>query len=117
MRTTFRPPASSRAKSPTISEKRRAGFARGLALDAHRRSSWALDEPDFQDRRPDQAPRRLGEIAAEVVGDVGRAALDHWLREAAQTRGEDHEIALQIAREIAEMIGVPWDEVFSEEAA
>ena len=117
MRITFRPPASSRAKSTTISEKRRAGFARGLALDAHRRSSWALDEPNFEDRRPDQAPRQLGEVATEVVGDVGEAALDHWLRQVARTRGEEHKVALQIAHEIAEMIGVPWAEVMSEEAA
>ncbi len=33
------------------------------------------------------------------------------------TRGEEHEIALQIAREIAKIIGVPWAEVMSEQAA
>jgi hypothetical protein len=56
-------------------------------------------------------------VAAEVVDDVGRRALDHWLREAARTDGEERETALEIAREIAAMIDVPWEEVMSGEAA
>ena len=117
MHTTTAPRRSSRPNFPTTPSKRRAGFARGLALDAHRKSSWALDDPDFEDRRPDQAPRQLGNIASEVVGDVGEAALDHWLREAARTEGEEHKNALQIAQKIAAMIGVAWRDVFSEQAA
>jgi hypothetical protein len=73
-------------------------------------------EPDFVDRQPHQRPRRLGNIAAEAVGDVGQAALGHWLRQAARTRGQEREVALQIAREIAEMLGIPWGEVISEAA-
>ncbi len=95
----------------------RDAFARGFALNAHPKSRWALDDPDFQDRRADQAPRQLGDVAAEVVGNVGEVALDHWLREAARTEGEEHKVALQIAQEIAAMIGVPWAEVMSEQAA
>ena len=34
------------------SNKRDPQFARGLALDAHPKSRWALDEPDCQDRAP-----------------------------------------------------------------
>ena len=117
MHTTTKSHRASQPNSPTISEKTRTGFARRLALDAHRKSAWALDNPDFEDRRPDQAPRRLGEIAAEVVGNVGEAALDHWLREAARTEGEEHKVAIQIAQEIAVMIGTPWSEVLSEQAA
>ncbi len=62
---------------------------------------------------------KMSEAATRAtgVGDVGQAALDHWLRETARTRGEEHLIALQIAQEIAQMAGIPWDEVFSEEAA
>jgi hypothetical protein len=117
MFTTTKLRRASRSDSPATSEKRRAGFARGLALDAHRKNAWALHEPDFQDRRPNEAPRQLGDVAAEHVGDVGEAALDHWLREAARTEGEEHKVALQIAQEIAAMIGVPWAEVMSEQAA
>ncbi len=113
--TQSRPGATERSTQKP--SNRRAGFARGFALDAHRRSSWALDDPNFEDRRPNEAPRQLGDVAAEVVGNVGEAALAHWLRQVEQTRGEQHLIALQIAQEIAAMIGVPWDEVFSEEAA
>jgi hypothetical protein len=95
----------------------RAEYARGLALDAHPKNGWVFQDPDFRDHTPNQAPVRLDRVAAEVVGDAGQAALDHWLREAARTHGEDHEIALQIARKIAGMIGVPWAEIMSEEAA
>ena len=98
--------------------RKSTSFARAaVSVEFRGRDARALDQADFVDRRPDQAPRRLGDIAAEVVGNVGQAALDHWLREAARTRGEEHQIALQIAREIAEMIGVPWVEVMSEQAA
>ena len=95
----------------------RAEYARGLALDAHPKNGWVFQDPDFRDHAPNQAPVRLDRVAAEVVGDAGQAALDHWLREAARTHGEEHEIALEIAREIAGMIGVPWRDVFSEQAA
>jgi hypothetical protein len=39
------------------------------------------------------------------------------LREAARTAGPQHEEAIRIAREIAGMIGVPWAETMSGEAA
>ena len=99
------------------SNTRNLQFARGLALDAHPKSRWVYQDPDFTDHAPDVAPERLGTIADCVIADVGQAALDHWLREAARTHGEEHEAALQIAQEIATMIGVPWAEVMSEEAA
>ncbi len=96
--------------------KHRDAFARSAVLTEFRaRDARALDQADFIDRRPNQA-RHLGDVAADVVGNVGQAALDHWLREAARTRGEEHLVALQIAQEIAAMLGVPWDEVFSEAA-
>jgi hypothetical protein len=55
-------------------------------------------------------------VAAEIGADVGRRALDHWLREAARTDGEDREATLKIAREIAGMIDVDWADLFSGEA-
>jgi hypothetical protein len=95
-----------------------AAFARSAVLTEFRaRDASALDQGDFEDRRPCDEPVLLGDVAAEVAGDVGRAALDHWLREAARTDGEEHEAALGIAREIAGMIGVPWKEIMSGGAA
>ena len=107
MRTTSTRPASSRAKSPTNSENRRAGFARGLALDAHRKSAWALHEPDFQDRRPDQAPRRLGEIADKIVAETGQKACLHWIDQAARAKTpQERAAALEIAQNIAKSLGL-----------
>ena len=93
-------------------------FAKAALGEVFRARDLSLArEPDFQDRAPNAQPRRLGDVAAEVVGNVGQAALDHWLREAARAHGEDHEIALQIAREIAGMIGVQWSDILTGEAA
>ncbi len=84
--------------------------------DFRPRDARALDQSDFADRRPCDQPVLLGDVAAEVVGDVGRAAIDHWLREAARTIGPEHEEAIRIAREIAGMIDVDWADLFSGEA-
>ena len=82
-------------------------FARGFALDAHRKSAWALDELDFQDRAPDEQPRRLGDVAAEAVGDIGETALRHWVSQAAQAENdEDRHAALEIAENIAKALGL-----------
>jgi hypothetical protein len=81
--------------------------------DFHPRDARALDQDGFSDRLPCDRPVALGDVAVEVVGDVGRKALDHWLREAARTDGEEREAALEIAKEIAGMIGVPWAEIMS----
>ena len=100
------------------SPRKSTSFARAAVFEEFRgRDARALDQADSPDRRPDQAPSQLGYVAAEVVGNVGQAALDHWLRQAARTRGEEHKVAIQIAQEIAAMIGVPWAEVMSEQAA
>jgi hypothetical protein len=50
------------------------------------------------------------------MADIGRAALDHWLREAARLAGEERQAALERAREVAGMIGVPRPSVFSRDA-
>jgi hypothetical protein len=96
---------------PRSSLGRAAVFAEFRPRDAR-----ALDQVGFVDRRPCDQPVLLGEVAAEISGDVGRAALHHWLNLAAQADGEEREAALQIAQEIVEMIGVPWADVMSEEA-
>jgi hypothetical protein len=95
----------------------RAEYARGFALDAHPKSRWIFQDPGFRDHAPDRPPERLDHIVAEVVGNAGQAALDHWLREAARTTGPEHDEAVRIGCKIAEMIGVSWSDVFSGEAA
>ena len=102
----------------TPSTSRCASYAREAVYAEFRaRDARALDYDGFQDRRPCDDPRRLDHIVAEVVADAGQAALDHWLREAARTTGPEHDEAVRIGCEIAEMIGVSWGDVFSGEAA
>ena len=118
MTTTHARPASSRPDPHTSSPRTRSRYARAVVFSSFRlRDAKAIDFDGFQDRRPSDRPARLGDVAAQVADDVGRRALDHWLREAARTDGEEHETALEIAREIAAMIDVPWAELFSGEAA
>lgn len=106
-----------RSASSQHNSNHRDVFAEAALGDAFRGRDLSLArEPHFVDRQPHQQPKRLGDIAAEAVGDVGQAALDHSLRQAARTHGKEREVALQIAREIADMIGVPWDEIFSDAA-
>ena len=49
-----------RTGRPSNTNRRiRANFARAATISAFGRHAWALDEIDFVDRLPDQAPRRL----------------------------------------------------------
>ena len=96
----------------------RGEFAREAVLAEFRpRDGRALFHDGFEDRRPCDKPKRLDHVAAEAVGNIGQAALTHWLQVATRTSGPEHEVAIKIAREIAAMLGVPWAEVMSEEAA
>ena len=55
--------------------KRRAAFARQAAIAAFGpRAIHALDEPDFEDRKPERAPRHIGQVAAKVTGCSPNAA-------------------------------------------
>ena len=101
--------ASVTTELPVPSNQNRAAYARQATFKAFgQRARWALDEPDFADRAPDDAPRPIGPIAAKVVEDVGRRALAHWLNQAAKAEtDEEREAALEIARNIARMAGVP----------
>ena len=115
--TTAAPGATARRNSPHHSIRPRNRFARAARNKAFRARDLSLArEPGFVDRQPDQ-PVRLGDVATEVVADVGQRALRHWLNQAAQAEGEEREVALQIAKEIAAMIGVPWTDVMSGKAA
>ena len=51
--------------NPTRSDRRhRADFARQATIDAFGRHGRALDQADFVDRQPDQAPRRINDQTA-----------------------------------------------------
>ncbi len=94
--------------SRTSSAKHRAAFARDAVFAEFRPGdARALDHDSFTDRRPDQGPRPLGEVAAQVVNDTGEKALRHWLAQAAEADNEqDRSVALEIAHEIARLAGI-----------
>ena len=60
MPTLYRPPLRK-------SNKRDPQFARGFARNAHPKSQWVIEDPEFQDH----PPRRLGEVVNEVVAETG----------------------------------------------
>jgi hypothetical protein len=91
-------------------------YAREARNKAFRARDLSLArEPSFVDRQPeDSVP--LGVVVDAVVDDLGQRALEHWIKEAAEAEGEEREAALEIAKEIANMIGVEWTDVLSEAA-
>ena len=97
--------------SHTSSAKHRASFARDAVFaDFRPGDARALDHDSFTDRRPDQGPRPLGKVAAQVVNDTGEKALRHWLAQAAEADNEqDRSVALEIAHEIARLAGINID--------
>ena len=103
-----------KATSPQTS----SSYARGAVFREFRpRDAKALDHGDFTDRKPCDEPIRLDHVAAKVTGNAGQAALDHWVRQAAETTGPQHDEAMGVVREIAAMIDQPLDEIFSGETA
>ncbi len=90
------------------SAKHRDSFARDAVFTEFRpRDARALGHDGFKDRRPNDGPRHIGEVAAGVVQDVGDRALRHWLAQAAQAETyEDRAVALEIASEIARLAGI-----------
>ena len=78
-----------------------ASFARAAVFEEFRgRDARAIDHGDFVDRKPKN-------VAKAPADDVGDLALKHWLRQAAQADNEtDRGIALEIAGEIADLMGL-----------
>jgi hypothetical protein len=61
-------------RTPSNSNSR-ASFAHDAALDAFgARARWTLDDPEFEDRRPNEAPPPAGEFFAwlEMIGAKAR---------------------------------------------
>ncbi len=89
----------------------RATFARSAVYEEFQpQHARAITQSDFRDRRPNDGPRHIGEVAAGVVHDVGDRALRHWLAQAVQAETyEDRAVALEIASEIARLAGIDID--------
>ncbi len=104
---------ASRPAPDIPSAKHRASFARDAVFTEFRpRDARALGHDGFKDRRPNDGPRHIGEVAAGVVHDVGDRALRHWLAQAAQAETyEDRAVALEIAGEIARLMGLDVDQI------
>ncbi len=102
---------STRPDHPSPASKHRTDFAREAAIDAFGpKAIRALDEPDFEDRKPEQLPRHLGQVAAKVINDTSQRALRHWLGQAAQADSEEErEAALRTAHKIARVAGLKVD--------
>ncbi len=103
--------ASTRPDHPSPASKHRTDFAREAAIDAFGpKAIRALDEPDFEDRKPERLPRHIGQVAAKVINNTGRKALDHWLGQAARAESaEERKAALEIAGEIARLARLKVD--------
>ena len=97
--------------SKTFRNTSRAAYPRSAVFAEFRPGdARALDLDGFEDRRPNDGPRHIGEAAAGVVQDVGNRALRHWLAQAAQAETyEDRAVALEIAGEIANLMGLDAD--------
>ncbi len=96
---------------PHSASKRRAAFARQAAIDAFGpRAARTLDGPVVEDRRPTPGPRALGRVAAKVTNNTGMHALRHWLNQAGRADSDEkREVALEIAGEIARLLGLDID--------
>ena len=93
-------------------------YARGLTIAAHPKSQWVFQDPDFQDRAPNQPPRRLGEIANKVVAETGEKALRHWLDKVAQAGSEqERRAAMETAQNIAKSLGLTLEDFLLGRAA
>ena len=89
----------------------RADFARQAAFEAFGpRAINHLSGPDFVDREPDSASS-----PDEIVG--GRQAVTRWLILAANSEGEEAEIAYQTADELRQTLGLSWADVLGRKAA
>ncbi len=93
--------------SPSVSN-RRADFARQAVFEDFRPSNArAIDQGDFKDREPESGPRQIGQVAAKITNETGQKAVRHWLNQAARAEtDEDRAVALKIADEIADLMGL-----------
>ena len=89
----------------------RAAFAREAAINAFgHKAITALDEPDFEDRKPQEGPRHIGEVATKVTKDTGQRALRYWLNQAGRADSDaERQAPLLTAHEIGRLMGLDAD--------
>ncbi len=95
----------------TFRNATRAAFAREAAINAFGpKAITALDEPDFEDRKPHEGPRHIGEVATKVTKDTGQRALRYWLNQAGRADSDaERQAALRTAHEIGRLTGLDAD--------
>ena len=95
---------------PHPNSNRRAAYAReAVRLEFRPQDAKTLDQDDFVDRRPHEAPRRLDEVGVGVVHDSGMKALRRQLIRAAEAENTHSRIvALKAAQKMARVLGVAW---------
>ena len=86
----------------------RAAYARDAVFEEFSpRAARALDYDGFEDRKPHEGPRHIGEVAAKVTNDTGQRALRHWLNQAGRADSdEERQAALKIASKIANLMNL-----------
>ncbi len=91
--------------------KRRAAFARSAVYEEFQpHHARAIDQADFLDRAPDQAPRALGTITTKITHDTNQKSLRYWLNQAGRADSEEErEAALRTAHKIARVAGLKVD--------
>ena len=63
-------------------------------------------------RPPDHGGfRPIGGIARQVVDDIGRRSIAHWLAKAAAAEGEDREAAFKVADDLRQKMQVSWGDL------
>ena len=112
MRTTNLTRRPERSNFLTISEKRRAGFARQAAIDAFGpKAAHCLNGSSFVDRDPDEVLHDADEVIE------GREAIARWLALAMSSEGEEAEIAYETADELRQVLGLEWADLLGRKAA
>ena len=103
----------------TFRNTSRDEFAReAVRLEFRARDAKALDQADFRDRHPNRGPRRVGEVASEVVNDIGRKAFGHWLAQVDKAENDDtRAAALEVVAEITRVMGLELADVTGRRAA
>jgi hypothetical protein len=102
-----------------FASKRRAAFAREAVFEEFSpRAARALDYDGFEDHKPHEGPRLIGEVATTVTRQSGTASFRHWLNQAGQANTDEERAAdLRIARNIARAAGVTHADLIGREAA
>ncbi len=96
--------------SPSVSNRRAASARDAVFAEFRPGDARAIDQGDFVDRAPDQAPRALGTITTKITHDTDQKSLRYWLNQAGRADSEEErEAALRTAHKIARVAGLKVD--------